>query len=388
MSILDKRVLYPGDTIGVIGDSSNGPMIVAAARQSGFKVGAYGADETSEMLQLADFKIVGSLSDTDRLQDFAERCDVVTYDSEHLSPDLLSFLADKTSLPQGSDLQSMMADRLLERAFYEQINVNVAPYATIVSLDDVYQSINSIGYPALLKPIQKDLVHGEELQINTQTDIAQAAGLTDWGTYILESTVNYARELSVTVARTADGEASLFPPAEVKRQGNHIQWVYLPVQLAADVKAEMDRICHEIVANLTYVGVFDVDFMLTESNAIYVKAIIPTFSEAGRIFDRATTVTQYEQHLRAIAGLPLSDVEVLKPTVLAAFNESQLSAMRTQWQIKQNWHFTYYHRFKQEDEDDIIGHIIVQGDDVHKLLEQLEDTEIWSTADASDADED
>lgn len=58
------------------------------------------------------------------------------------------------------------------------------------------------------------------------------------------------------------------------------------------------------------------------------------------------------------------------------------------WSIKQNWHFTYYHRFKQEDEDDIIGHIIVQGDDVHKLLEQLEDTEIWSTADASDADED
>ncbi|WP_225353337.1 hypothetical protein [Secundilactobacillus paracollinoides] len=105
---MDNRVLYPGDTIGVIGDSSNGPMIVAAARQSGFKVGAYGADETSEMLQLADFKIVGSLSDKDRLQDFAERCDVVTYDSENLSADLLGFLADKTLLPQGSDLQSMM----------------------------------------------------------------------------------------------------------------------------------------------------------------------------------------------------------------------------------------------------------------------------------------
>ena len=89
---MDNHVLYPGGTIGVIGDSTDGPMIVSAARQAGFKVGAYGSDETSEMLQLADFKIVGELSDHDRLVDFAERCDLVTYDSQHLSPDVLSGL--------------------------------------------------------------------------------------------------------------------------------------------------------------------------------------------------------------------------------------------------------------------------------------------------------
>ncbi|WP_252904166.1 ATP-grasp domain-containing protein [Secundilactobacillus silagei] len=228
---MDNHVLYPGGTIGVIGDSTDGPMIVSAARQAGFKVGAYGPDETSEMLQLADFKIVGELSDHDRLVDFAERCDLVTYDSQHLSPDVLSVIEGSTTLPQGSDFQMMMQDRLLERAFYEQLNVNILPYATIVSLDDVYQSINSIGYPSVLKPIQKDLVHGQEMTIRTQTDIAQAAGLMDWGTYILESTVDYSRELTVTVTRTASGEASLFPPVEIKRQNGQMTWPICQCQL-------------------------------------------------------------------------------------------------------------------------------------------------------------
>ncbi|MFC6255146.1 ATP-grasp domain-containing protein [Secundilactobacillus hailunensis] len=376
---MDNHVLYPGGTIGVIGDSTDGPMIVSAARQAGFKVGAYGSDETSEMLQLADFKIVGDLSDHDRLVDFAERCDLVTYDSQHLSPDVLSVIEGSTTLPQGSDFQMMMQDRLLERAFYEQLNVNILPYATIVSLDDVYQSINSIGYPSVLKPIQKDLVHGQEMTIRTQTDIAQAAGLMDWGTYILESTVDYSRELTVTVVRTASGEASLFPPVEIKRQNGQMTWAYLPVSIDPDVQTEMDRICHEIVANVKYVGVFEVDFMLNDNGSLYVKQIIPTFGEAGRIFDRATTVSQFEQHLRAIAGMPLSDIQVVKPTVMAAFTHDQANAIRTQWTLKPNWHFSFYRQGHQDlDSQKLAGHILVQGDDVNKLLEQLEDTEIWS----------
>lgn len=376
---MDNHVLYPGGTIGVIGDSTDGPIIVSAARQAGFKVGAYGPDETSEMLQLADFKIVGELNDHDRLNDFAERCDLVTYDSQHLSPDVLSAIEETTVLPQGADFQTMMQDRLLERAFYEQLNVNIPPYATIVSLDDVYQSINSIGYPSVLKPIQKDLVHGEELTIRTQTDIAKAAGLMDWGTYILESTVDYSRELTVTVARTAEGESSLFPPVEIKRQDGRLSWAYLPVAIDPDIQSELDRICREIIANVTYVGVFEVDFMINDNGSIYVKQIVPTFGEAGRIFDRATTVSQFEQHIRAITGMPLSDVQVLKPTVMAAFTNQQSGAIRTQWTLKPNWHFSFYRQGHQDlDNEKLAGHIIVQGDDVNKLLEQLEDTEIWS----------
>lgn len=376
---LDNQVLYPGGTIGVIGDSTDGPMIVAAARQAGFKVGAYGPDETSEMLQLADFKIVGELSDRDRLADFAERCDLVTYDSQHLSPDIFDTIQEKTALPQGSDFLVMMQDRLLERAFYEQLNVNIAPYATIVSLDDVYQSINSIGYPAVLKPIQKDMVHGEELTIRTQTDIAKAAGLMDWGTYILESTVDFTREITVTVARSADGDARLFPPVELKRQNGQLTWAFLPADLDEAVMDELARICREMVASISYVGVFEVDFLINDLGAIYVKQVVPTFGEVGRIFDRATTVSQFEQHIRAIAGMPLSDVAVLKPTVMAAFTNQQAAAIRTQWTLKPNWHFTFYrHGHKDVSQQPFAGHIIVQGDQLNKLIEQLEDTEIWS----------
>ncbi|WP_252192347.1 ATP-grasp domain-containing protein [Secundilactobacillus kimchicus] len=376
---MDDEILYTGETVGIIGDSENGPMIVTAARRAGFQVGAYGPDETSPMLQLADFRFVGEYSDAQRLQDFSQSCDMVIIASEHLNAGVIETIKQYTRVPQGSDFQMMMQDRLLERAFYEQLNVNIPPYATIVSLDDVYQAINSIGYPSVLKPIQKDLEHGEELIINTQTDIAKANGLTDWGTYILESLVSYRRELAMTVARTADGDFKLFPPVGVVREGDQIQWAYTPIQLDPDVTIELERICREVVANIEYVGVFEIDFMITDAGSLYVKQIVPTFGPAGRIFDRATTVTQYEQHLRAIAGLPLSEPNITLPTAMGIFNESQLGALRTQWVLKANWHFTYYRLPPRNlpTGKRPAGNVILQGPNVAKLIDQLEDTGIW-----------
>lgn len=379
MSKLDDEILYPGETVGVIGDSENAVKIVETAREAGFKVGAYGPDETSSMLQLADFKFVGNLTDRERLQDFSQSCDVVVVASEHLRADTIDTVREFTKVPQGSDFQTMMQDRLLERAFYEQLNVNIAPYATIVSLDDVYRAINSIGYPAVLKPIQKDLEHGEELVINTQTDIAKANGLTDWGTYILESLIEGEREIGLTVTRTTDGKTNLFPPVEIVRNDSQIKWVYTPTQLEPDMTIELERICREVAANVDYVGVFEISFTITKAGSIYMKQIIPTVGVTGRIFDRATMVSQYEQHLRAIAGMPLADPEVKTATAMGIFTENQLGAMRTQWAIKNNWHFAYY-RLPVRDIPTgkrPAGHVLLQGSNAMKLVDQLEDTGVW-----------
>jgi len=125
------------------------------------------------------------------------------------------------------------------------------------------------------------------------------------------------------------------------------------------------------------VGVFEVSFYLTSSGAIYVKKIVPAPSETGYVFEAAANLTEFDQHLRAIAGLPLASAHILTPAVTAAFTTAQLPAMRTQWQLKANWHFTFYHLKHQED-DDVMGHIAVQGDSIKPILDQLDDTGIWS----------
>lgn len=372
-----NTVLYPGDTIGVIGNSANAAMLVTTARKMGLRVGAYGADETSEALQLADFKAVGSNKDSDKLQHFAESCAAVVYDSDQVSTSVVKFLAQYTRIPQGSDMLEMMQDRLLERAFFEQLNVNIAPYATIINLDDVYQSINSIGYPCVLKPIQKEWSRGRELVIKTQTDIAKAAGLLDWGTYILESQIAYDREYAIVVARDQEGNGQAFPITETQSVDDRPVRTWVPAQVDDAVASEIQRIATEVAKHVNYVGVFEVSFYLTSSGAIYVKKIVPAPSETGYVFNAAANVTEFNQHLRAIAGLPLASAKILTPAVTAAFTTAQLPAMRTQWQLKPNWQFTFYH-LKHQEADDIMGHISVQGDSIRPILDQLDDTGIWS----------
>ena len=151
------------------------------------------------------------MNDKLKLQSFAQRCDVVTYESEHVNSEVIKYIAQYTSVPQGTDALEYMQDRLLERAFFEQLNVNIAPYATIVNLDDVYQAVTSIGYPCVLKPIQKGLGKAHQQIIRKQSDIAKCADIIDMGTYILESWIPYTKELSVVLTKDAKGTINFLP---------------------------------------------------------------------------------------------------------------------------------------------------------------------------------
>lgn len=176
----------------------------------GFKVIAYNSDEAAPTMQEADLGIVGSLSNESKVQSFAERCDLVTYESDKVSPDAVAVVKQYTQVPQGSEALEIAQDRLLERAFLEQMNVNIAPYATIVSLDDIYQAIGSIGYPCVLKPIQKGFGRKRQQVINKQSDIAKCADIIDLGTYVLEAWIPYDKELSVIIGKEVDGKLNFF----------------------------------------------------------------------------------------------------------------------------------------------------------------------------------
>ncbi|ETY74827.1 5-(carboxyamino)imidazole ribonucleotide synthase [Lactiplantibacillus fabifermentans] len=374
---MDNSVLNPGGTLGIIGNSTNGVALVIAARNAGINVGVYGDNENTETMELADFRVVGALNDQQQLQNFAERCDVVTYESETIDASVVNFIASKTRVPQGADALEIMQDRSLERAFFSQLNLNVAPSATIVSLDDVYQSIGSIGYPSILKPIQKGLGQNRQLEIKTQTDIVKAADLLDWGTYLLESLIPFDKELSVIVAKN-DNATEFFPIVENRYRNHELMATIAPAQIDQAVSDEILRITKQISDNLIYTGVFEVAFFLTQSGNLYVKRIVPAMHQAGYVFDRATNISMAEQHLRAIAGLPLTPVKQLLPVVAVYFTPAQVTGVKTQWQLKPNWYFNFYHRtMLQAEKAPIAGHVLVEADTVKEALDQIDDTALW-----------
>lgn len=374
---MEQEILFPGDTLGIIGGNPNGIMLARTAKKMGFTVVVYCSDESNPVLAEADVKMVGKLNEKTKLQDFAQRCDLVTYTSENIDVEAVKFLQRFTRVPQGSDTLEITQDRLLERAFFEQLNINVAPYATIVSLDDVYQAVSSIGYPCVLKPIQKGFGKRRKQIIKKQTDIAKCADIIDLGTYILESWIPYEKELSLTLARDKDGNLTYFPIAEDHYREHRLHATLAPVALDGEVAAEVKRLTAEIVKELDYVGVLQAEFFLTKSGALYIKRIIPALYASGYVFDKATDVSMFEQHLRALAQIPLAKPSLVKPTEMVMIETKDTDALRTQWVLKANWYYNYFRYPKSLHPVKAEGYVLVTADSSKNAKEQVEATGIW-----------
>ena len=373
---MGNEVLFPGDTLGIIGDSSNGIRLAQTAKRLGFKVIIYATNEGSPTLADADVKIVGDFSDKAKLQDFAERCDLVMYESEHISSEVIAYLQKFTKVPQGSETLEIVQDRLLERAFFEQMNINIAPYATIVSLEDVYQAVSSIGYPCVLKPIQKGFGPKRQQIIRKQTDIAKCADIIDMGTYILESWIPYNKELSVIMTRDYDGNLAYFPVIETRYKENRLNEAIVPANIQPDVEEEVKRLAGEIVSGLKYVGALEVAFYLTESGSLYVKRIVPALHNSGYVFDKATNVSMFEQHLRTLVKMPLVDIKLVQPAGMVMIEEENIDDIRTQWVLKNNWYYKFF-RYPESMRPQPEGYIIVLAESEMEIKQQIESTGIW-----------
>lgn len=371
---MEEEILFPGATIGIIGESPNGIMLEQAAHKLGFNVIAYGPNEEAPTLRGADVKVVGTYTDQAKLQDFAQRCSLVTYESETIPAQTIAYLSRFTKLPQGSETLEIVQDRLLERTFFEQSNLNIAPYATIVNLDDVYQAISSIGYPAILKPIQKGF--SKKIVIKKQTDIAKCADIIDQGTFILESMIPYQKELAVTMSKDKNGDIKFYPLVEAEYRQGKLHQVLAPAQVDSDVANEIRRLSELVVKQVKSVGIMTLSFFLTETGALYVKRLVTGVNSLGYVFSRAANVDIFEQHLRVLANMPLAQPELIQATGMVMIEQDKREALRTQWLLKTNWHYQFY-RYPKSMTTLNWGHVLVTGESSQAIKEQVAATGIW-----------
>lgn len=371
---MEDEILFPGATIGIIGESPNGIMLEQAAHKLGFDVIAYGPNEEAPTLRGADVKVVGTYTDQAKLQDFAQRCSLVTYESETIPAQTIAYLSRFTKLPQGSETLEIVQDRLLERTFFEQSNLNIAPYATIVNLDDVYQAISSIGYPAILKPIQKGF--SKKIVIKKQTDIAKCADIIDQGTFILESMIPYQKELAVTMSKDKNGDIKFYSLVEAEYRQGKLHQVLAPAQVDSDVANEIRRLSELVVKQVKSVGIMTLSFFLTETGALYVKRLVTGVNSLGYVFSRAANVDIFEQHLRVLANMPLAQPELIQATGMVMIEQDKREALRTQWLLKTNWHYQFY-RYPKSMTTLNWGHVLVTGESSQAIKEQVAATGIW-----------
>src|SRR5699024_6972437 len=200
---------------------------------------------------------------------------------------------------------------------------------TIVSLDDIYQAISSIGFPCVLKPIQKGLMHNSQFILRKQSDVAKCAELVEQGTFVLESWVPYEREISIVMVREQNGTMRFLAPLETFYQVHHLNQVVGPAKVADQIWDELKNIASQIGDNLNYVGVMEIGFFLTQSQAIYVKRIVPALHESGYIYQYISNVSLEEEQIRAAVNMPVVTYKIIQQAAIGLFQEKDQQSMKT-----------------------------------------------------------
>ncbi|HJF53862.1 MAG TPA: ATP-grasp domain-containing protein [Limosilactobacillus coleohominis] len=374
---MSTDVLYQGNTLGIMGIDRNGKKLILAAKEAGLNVGVYLDHPEPEITKQADFTVIGNYRDKDKLTEFGQNCNAVIYETAAIDSIVIKYLSQYTVIPQGLDPLEIMQDRLMERAFLDQINVNVAPYVTVISLDDIYQSIDSIGYPAVLKPIQRG-VGENSLVIHKESDIARAADFIQAGTYLLESWIDHTAEYAITMAIDADGN-HLYPLSELQYgTGHRLQAVKSPVVVPDEMHQEMKRIANSIGNQLGYKGIISVNFYVTSTGNLYVKDLEPGVSTSGNIFSESTNVSQYDQQVRISAGRPAHFIKEVQPAIFLIGRQAQLSALERQVLIRDNWKFSFF-AANCHQENPVVAYVWATAEDgtIDEIQSQVDDTEVW-----------
>lgn len=371
------QMLIPGQTIGIIGGGEVGRMLSIAAKSMGFQVGILDPTPNAPAAQTADWQIIAELNNEEALQKLVRRSDVMTYECDNFDGDTIRTLEEVPLFWPDLDFLPIIQDRLLEKNFLEVNNLNIAPYATIVLVSDIRDSVNSIGFPCVLKTTRNVRNPEDQHIMNSLEDIKGCVPLIQRGPCVLEAWIPNAREISVTVARNQRGEICVFPPVQNLYRKHILHQSFTVTDLEPEVIAEIDRIARLIAEEIHLCGTLGIELFLDENGTLYVKELTPPLPNSGYYTIEACTLSQFEAHLRGICNWPLPEkAELLKPAIMTNVLGEHVAETFTYIGEKPDWHFHFY----GETVSSLgrkMGHVTVLTEDVSETLAEIKETKIW-----------
>lgn len=303
--------LTPGSTIGILGGGQLGRMLALAAAQLGLQCHIFAPGSASPAFDVATYKTVADYADSDALKIFAQHVDVVTFEFENVPKSSLLKIAEygKLTFPCVSAL-NIIQDRLLEKQYISGMGIPVAPFCNIETFEDLLQGVADIGVPAMLKTRRFGYDGKGQVKIDNQSTLAEAYGHTDQQPRILEAFVEYEKELSIIAVRGLDGSYKSYDTTENSHSQQILRQSHVPANISLNIKEQAIDITKKIAENMNYVGVIAVEFFYlgeTAQQPLLVNEIAPRVHNSGHWTLDACLISQFENHIRAIAGWPLAD---------------------------------------------------------------------------------
>lgn len=310
-------MILPGATLGVLGGGQLGRMFTAEALRMGYRVLVVDPDPDAPAAQLAQYHVARSWTDPEAIAEVADRCAAVTIEFENVPADVLRALVAHLPVHPRADAVATTQDRIIEKSFLRNLGIATAAWAPIDDVPEIGEAWSAIGGgPAIVKTSRLGY-DGKGQQVVE----SPAALLAAWNAFggvrcILERRVELEREISVMVARGADGAIVTWPVAENVHRNGILHSTIVPALVPDAIAAEARDIAEWIVAALDYVGVMGVECFVADGGRVLVNELAPRPHNSGHWTLDACATSQFEQQVRCLAGLPLGDTTALSPVAM------------------------------------------------------------------------
>lgn len=308
MTASNQRKLRPGDTIGILGGGQLGRMLAMAAARLGLRCQVFSPDPDSPAFDVVLSGTCAEYADVEALELFANDVDVITYEFENVPAAAAMVLAARRPVLPNHKILETTQDRLAEKNFVTGLGIGTATYAEVSSVASLREAIVRIGLPAVLKTRRFGYDGKGQAIIRQGDDLVRVWAELGTKHAILEAFVPFEREISVIAARSADGAVESFDVTENEHRDHILKVSRAPAAIPDNLAAQARAIAEKIAHALGYVGVLAVEmFVVAGGNgpAVLVNEIAPRVHNSGHWTLDGASISQFEQHIRAIAGWPL-----------------------------------------------------------------------------------
>jgi 5-(carboxyamino)imidazole ribonucleotide synthase len=301
--------LKPGDTIGILGGGQLGRMLAMAAARLGLRCQIFSPDPESPAFDVVLNATCAEYADVEALELFASDVDVITYEFENVPASAALVLSARRPVLPNRGVLETTQDRLAEKDFVTRLGIGTAAYADVSSTSTLREAITRIGLPAVVKTRRFGYDGKGQAIIREGDDPAQIWAELGTKSAILEAFVPFEREISVIAARSADGAVECFDVTENEHRDHILKISRAPAAIPDALAQEARAIAGKIATALDYVGVLAVEMFVLNGNGaptqVLVNEIAPRVHNSGHWTLDGASVSQFEQHIRAIAGWPL-----------------------------------------------------------------------------------
>ena len=291
--------------LGVIGGGQLGSLLCSAAKKLKVKTVVLSDDKEGPAQHFCDQFIYSKYDDNAKVKEFISKVDVVTYEFENIPVEFLNFIQKEKKVLPSPKINKIAQNRKLEKTFVNELGINTTDWAFIKSAEDIKKNQHLL--PGILKSNTLGYDGKGQFVLNSLDDVKQ-----DWcftKDYILEKKVDLKKEISVVIARYADGTMTNYEPIENVHQNQILYKSKIPADISNKIFKSAVNNAKKIAENFLYVGILTIEYFITKKDELLVNEIAPRFHNSGHLTIEAFNISQFENHVRAVCSLKSKPIE-------------------------------------------------------------------------------